>query len=309
MAEVQTSSWSETAASNNSAAPDGWPEGMSYASVNDAAREMMAALKREWNRSHYTVTTGGSATAYTLTFTTAPPAYVTGMTLTFKLHAANSSGAATLNVNGLGAKNLRLMDGSVALPPYVLPLSGLVTVVYDGTQFVVLTIADYTPTWKLIARQTISGATASFLSGALPTQFTEFEIAYENAVPQTGPTSLYLRYSIDNGVSYKSGASDYGFHYLSVVGAVTTAAATGASNTLDISDTQSQSVGATRGAIQFSRVSGHCHFWSEGFDATPALATLLGSGNATFTGPITNALVAFVTDNILTGTFTLSGRV
>lgn len=39
------STWSNTAANNNSAPPDGWPEGMSPAGVNDSAREMMKALK------------------------------------------------------------------------------------------------------------------------------------------------------------------------------------------------------------------------------------------------------------------------
>lgn len=43
MADIQT--WSTTAASNNSAAPDGFPEGMAPSGVNDAAREVMAAVK------------------------------------------------------------------------------------------------------------------------------------------------------------------------------------------------------------------------------------------------------------------------
>lgn len=40
------SSWYPAAASNTAAAPDGWPEGMSPADVNNCAREMMAAVKR-----------------------------------------------------------------------------------------------------------------------------------------------------------------------------------------------------------------------------------------------------------------------
>ena len=41
------SQWSTTAASNNSASPDGFPEGMAPSGVNDAAREVMAAI-RAW---------------------------------------------------------------------------------------------------------------------------------------------------------------------------------------------------------------------------------------------------------------------
>lgn len=39
--------WSTTASSNNSAAPNGWPEGMPPSGVNDTGRQMMAAT-REW---------------------------------------------------------------------------------------------------------------------------------------------------------------------------------------------------------------------------------------------------------------------
>lgn len=39
--------YSTTPASNNSAAPDGWPEGMLPSDVNNSAREMMARV-REW---------------------------------------------------------------------------------------------------------------------------------------------------------------------------------------------------------------------------------------------------------------------
>jgi microcystin-dependent protein len=42
-------SWSTTAASNNASAPNGWPENMSSAGLNDSGREMMAALKTWYN--------------------------------------------------------------------------------------------------------------------------------------------------------------------------------------------------------------------------------------------------------------------
>jgi hypothetical protein len=40
------SSWSITAASNNSASPDGFPEGMPPSALNDSCREVMAAVAR-----------------------------------------------------------------------------------------------------------------------------------------------------------------------------------------------------------------------------------------------------------------------
>lgn len=41
--------WSTTAASNSTAPPDGWPEGQAPSTVNDCAREMMAAIRTGLN--------------------------------------------------------------------------------------------------------------------------------------------------------------------------------------------------------------------------------------------------------------------
>ena len=74
MADVGSASWSETATSNNQQPPDGMPEGMYASGVNDSGREMMAATKRWYNRSNAIKTTGGSSTAYTLTYDVAATA-------------------------------------------------------------------------------------------------------------------------------------------------------------------------------------------------------------------------------------------
>ena len=69
------------------------------------------------------------------TATPAITAYISGMTLRFFSAAANT-GAVTLNVNGLGAKNV-YKDGLVPLVAGdIAAASNLITVVYDGTQFV-----------------------------------------------------------------------------------------------------------------------------------------------------------------------------
>ena len=78
MSDIETSSWSEAAASNNAAPPNGMPEGMAPSGVNDSGREIMAAIKREWDRSHPTVASGGSANAQTLSYSVNPTALVQG---------------------------------------------------------------------------------------------------------------------------------------------------------------------------------------------------------------------------------------
>jgi hypothetical protein len=78
----------------------------------------------------------GSTDAYAVTLTPAPAAYTAGMVVHFKANTVNT-GAATLNVNGLGAKtivkslNLTLHDGDIKA-------GQLVSVIYDGTNFQLL---------------------------------------------------------------------------------------------------------------------------------------------------------------------------
>jgi hypothetical protein len=96
-------------------------------------------------------TSGGSANAQTVTLSPAPTAYAAGQTIRFITGFA-VTGAATLNANGLGAKNLRKgVNGATALSNRDLDAGLLVTVVYDGTQFVVVdpfipVLTTYTPT-------------------------------------------------------------------------------------------------------------------------------------------------------------------
>ena len=103
-ADIYANNWSEADASNTTAAPDGAPEGMAPGGVNNWARATMGALKRYVNQQS-PVTTAGSGTAYTVSYSVAPGALVTGMTHLLLFHAANGA-AATLNVNALGAAPL-----------------------------------------------------------------------------------------------------------------------------------------------------------------------------------------------------------
>ena len=77
----------------------------------------------------------GATNAYTVTYSPVPVAYTEGMQISFATNAANT-GAATINVNGLGAKNL-FRDGA-ALESGDLVANQYVRAVYDGTQFLVI---------------------------------------------------------------------------------------------------------------------------------------------------------------------------
>ena len=82
----------------------------------------------------YYAADAGSNDSYAITLSPAPSAYAVGQKFSFKANTVNT-GAATLNVNSLGAKtivkyvNTTLADGDIAAGQFV-------TVIYDGTNFV-----------------------------------------------------------------------------------------------------------------------------------------------------------------------------
>jgi hypothetical protein len=61
MSKVKT--WSTTAASNNAASPDGWPENMPPSGVNNSAREMMAEIREVWNDKEWFELGSGTGTS------------------------------------------------------------------------------------------------------------------------------------------------------------------------------------------------------------------------------------------------------
>ena len=68
------STWSTTAANNNSAVPDGWAESMLPSGVNNSAREMMAQIRDVWNDKEWFLLGDGDQTT---TFTYASSTSVT----------------------------------------------------------------------------------------------------------------------------------------------------------------------------------------------------------------------------------------
>lgn len=99
--------WSTTAASNDDAPPDGFPEDQGPETVNNAARELMAAIKRLYQDINGSLTSGGSGNGYTLTTNVGASALSDLPVLTFQVDRDNPSDAPTLDVDGLGTKNMR----------------------------------------------------------------------------------------------------------------------------------------------------------------------------------------------------------
>jgi len=78
----------------------------------------------------------GATDAYAITLSPAPGSYTTGMVVNFKANTANT-GAATLNVNSLGAKTIKKQK-DLDLSDNDIKAGSIVQVVYDGTNFQML---------------------------------------------------------------------------------------------------------------------------------------------------------------------------
>ena len=103
---------------------------------NASARNHYAAVGQAQDGSFVYGTVGGTADAITLTLSPAITAYAAGQKFTLVAGAANT-GAATINVNSLGAKAIK-RDVSVALQAGDIANGGVAVVEYDGTNFQLL---------------------------------------------------------------------------------------------------------------------------------------------------------------------------
>ena len=93
----------------------------------------------------------GSADAYAIALTPAVTAYVAGQEFNFKA-GATSTGASTLNVNGLGTKNIKKRNDQ-AIAAGDIEEDAIIKVLYDGTSF------------QMISQVGTSGMTSFTLTG------------------------------------------------------------------------------------------------------------------------------------------------
>ena len=78
----------------------------------------------------------GANDSYSISLNPSPGAYTTGMVVFFKANTVNT-GAASINVNGLGAKTI-VKRVNTALANGDIPSQALCMLIYDGTNFILL---------------------------------------------------------------------------------------------------------------------------------------------------------------------------
>lgn len=145
--------WSNTAANNSNADGDiNWAEGQNPSTVNDSAREMMRKVATLREMIGGAVTSGGTSTAYTLTFNHAPSGYSQGFFICWEANVTCGA-SPTMNVNSLGAVNLVDSSGTNLVAGDI-EAGGYYSATYDNTagKFYVINLS------KTLTSLTVSGA-------------------------------------------------------------------------------------------------------------------------------------------------------
>ena len=165
------------------------------------------------------VTTSGTAPNYTVTLTPAPASYYDGMSFPIEIHSTLNVSGATLNVNGLGAKNLKITRvGTTVRDPIDGELSSrcvyFVTYESSNDMFVIAnptfgaSAVDYTPTlsvptgtidWYLSNPAAYNLSTYQYLTG------NTVKVSIETRLQLSGATAAYIDMSLP--VNYHSSAT------------------------------------------------------------------------------------------------------
>jgi len=172
----------------------------------------------------FQATDSGSANTYAIALTPAVTAYVAGQVFHFK--AANaSSGASTLNVNALGAKNIKKKnDQDIAAGD--IEQNAIVSVIYDGTSFQMLsqlgTSAGSMSSWTLSgdsgSNQTISDSDTVDIAGGtgidtVAGSTDTVTVSIDATVPQLATTNAFTgvnrnALTVDNDGSFDMNANN-----------------------------------------------------------------------------------------------------
>ncbi|MBX9580471.1 MAG: hypothetical protein K2X87_09200 [Gemmataceae bacterium] len=192
-------------------------------------------------------TSGGSANAQTLTLDPAWASYLTGVPVFFSPGFTNT-GAATLNVNGLGTKAVQYMGAALVGAELV---AGVETaVVYDGTQLELLRHgggwASWTPTYGASGSMTLTSVSTLLARYQRHGSRVDFSLQFTGTTGGTASNTLTASLPVTS--SAQSGMGLYVIDGSAVAGYATIG---GGGTNLSVSkyDTSNFGLGSGRGAI------------------------------------------------------------
>ncbi|MEE4110554.1 MAG: hypothetical protein V2I24_14480 [Halieaceae bacterium] len=214
----------------------------------------------------------GAANAYVVALSKAPSAYTAGLQVRFLAANANT-GASTLNVNGLGVKNLRRQDGTALRAGDIL-VGMPVSATYDGTRF----LLD-TSTAAMVANAEAAQAAASASQAAAANSATNAAasataaLASQNAAATSATNAAASEVAAD--ASETSAAASQVAATASQAAAATSASAASTSATNAADSASSAATSATSASGSATAASG-----SANSAAGSAAAALTRANNA-----------------------------
>lgn len=151
----------------------------------------------------------------TMTVSPAPASYVKYQRFVFKAQNTNT-GAATINVNSLGAKTVKkkTLSGISDLAGGEILQDGVYSVVYDGTylQLEGTPESQITQDYELLATATASSSSTLDFESLITSDYGAYDFVIRRLRPATDAANLLMRTSTNNGSSYDSSASNYGYN-------------------------------------------------------------------------------------------------
>ena len=143
---TNVSKWDIADGGNNNPSPAGAPENMAASGLNDTIRAVQGAVARLVADIEGTLVSTGSANAYEVATNSVHVLMADITPIVFLAHAANTGGACTIDVDGLGVTSIKRPDGTNPIANDI-PTTGLSFVAYDTTnaRFTLLTAQPTLP--------------------------------------------------------------------------------------------------------------------------------------------------------------------
>lgn len=148
----------------------------------------------------------GSANAFELTLSPAPSAYTAGMIVHFKA-ANNVTGAATLEVNGLGTQSLQ-KEGSASLVNGDIVAGQIVSAIHDGSKFQLIssplnpTVTSASPSENVLVYSEVRAEQPSTTITALTLPTFSFDSGKSYLLevrPSSNTAAAYVQVALDDG--------------------------------------------------------------------------------------------------------------
>lgn len=260
-----------------------------------------------------------SAVAGTDTITATAPlslaAYAAGQCFRF-VAAGTNTGATTININSLGAKNITKL-GSTTLNAGDIATGQVIEVVYDGTRFQMIG-APQAVAGVLITSTTISSPVATVdFTASIDGVYKEYVFELVNVVPATDAQTLYMRTSANAGSSWDSAATDYVQSLATVAnttGSVSANTSTGAAQIALTSSTSNDTAcGGVSGSVKLFNPAGTTHrkvFTAQMVNAvnnTTGTLSNVGDARRQSTSAVNGVRFLFASGNITSGVINMYG--